>query len=63
MALNNGLLEFMQQPRCKTAIMVMTLGTFMGVVITEVVGQPSPFLQSLAFSCFTFWAGRATKAK
>ena len=61
MAVDNDFLEFLQQPRCKTAIMLMTMGTFTGVVITECLGQPSQYLQTLGISCFTFWAGRASK--
>mgnify|MGYP003394758828 CR=1 FL=1 len=62
MAITNDFFEFMQQPRCKTALMAMTIIVFLALAISEVAGQPSVTLQTLAASCFSFWAGRATKS-
>lgn len=61
MTIQNDFLEFLQQPRCKTALMVMTVIIFLAMAIAELVGRPSLILQNLAVTAFGFWAGRATK--
>lgn len=63
MAIDNDLLEFLQQPRCKTAMLIMTVIIFIALAASEMAGHTSPTLQYLAVSCFSFWAGRATKSK
>lgn len=61
MTISNDFLEFLQQPRCKTALMCISILVFFTISITEIRGTTSEFLKSLAFSLVTFWAGRASK--
>lgn len=59
--IQNDFLEFLQQPRCKTAMMCISILVFITITITEIRGTTSEFLKTLAFSLVTFWAGRASK--
>lgn len=53
--------EMFNSSRCKTALLIISCMIFTAIMITEMIGQTSPFLQYLAISVLGFWTGRATK--
>lgn len=61
MTIENDFLEFLQRPRCKTAMLCITILIFFTIMIQEIRGGSSTFMQTTAISLITFWAGRASK--
>lgn len=48
--------------RCKTAMLIISLIVFTGVVASELLGHPSDFLKDTAVIIVGYWAGRSTKS-
>lgn len=55
--------EAYNSSRCKTAMLVISLLVFAGVVISEVIGTPSELLKTLAIVIVGYWTGRTSKSK
>jgi len=55
--------ETFNTSRCKTAMLVITTIVFLGVVVAELLGNSSTFLQQCAVIIVGYWSGRSSKAK
>lgn len=54
--------EFFNASRCKTAMLVITMIIFLGIVIGEVRGIHSEPLSLMGIGIIGYWSGRTTKA-
>lgn len=55
--------ETFNTSRCKTAMLLITVLVFLGVVVAELMGNNSIFLQQCAVIIVGYWSGRSSKAK
>ncbi|MFA6897775.1 MAG: hypothetical protein WCQ96_05870, partial [Patescibacteria group bacterium] len=55
--------ETFNSSRCKTAMLLITILVFLGVVVAEVLGTSSAFLHECAIIILGYWSGRSSKAK
>lgn len=55
--------ETFNSSRCKTAMLIITILVFLGVVAAEVTGEGSAFLRECAIIILGYWSGRSSKSK